>query len=171
MKKTIILLSLLITISVPAISYPQNDPIDIKLQKLSSEIYEIELILANIFDDFTTTVKSCRPCSWQELCAITLSREYVRRARIECGFIRLLLPMLSYMKEEYKPHYYNQTKHVIETSKNRTKGALRSLRQRYNDIKNKAALNLSDKAKAPIDSAIALYDKSIEIMNHLERQR
>ncbi|GAH09820.1 unnamed protein product, partial [marine sediment metagenome] len=75
-----------------------------------------------------------------------------------------------YIKEEYKPHYHNEARHVIEVSKNRTKGALRALQGRYIDINNKAALNLSDKGKPTIRSAIAIYDKSIEILQQYIEQ-
>lgn len=188
MKKILVILSLLFVISIPRLSYSENNlnrgghpkPLDDQKQN----ILELKLKLLSICKELNENVEKFEGIVMdlqkiQELYASpNLNiKESIGNANMIITFIQTivlyeiqLLSKCLMIKKEYELNNYSRRISDLKRASKTINTISELLRVHYALITNTGALHLIDKAKEIVGSSVELFDKSIETLKSIKKE-
>lgn len=178
MKKTIVLLLLLLTFFVPNVSSSQNgittgskdidklEILNIK-NKLGDYIKELSVIKNNLKQIHTSMSAS----QAKERFYIIHSRENIENIQGIYMYVDNTLQEILLMKKDKIRYYRYLKEYEINQMRRLTNEYLNNIQRMHTQISNKTALHLIDKATETIHSSSELLDEAIEIVQQHSEQK
>jgi len=171
MKKTIVLLLLLLTFFVPNVSFSQNgiatgskdiDKLEILNIKNKLEDYIKELSV--IKNDLKQIYTSMSASQAKEQFYIIHSRENIGNIQEIYMYVDNTLQEILLIKKDKIQYYRYLKEYEIDQMRRLANEYLNNIQRMRTQISNKTALHLIDKATETIHSSSELLDKAIEIV-------
>ncbi|MBW2332241.1 MAG: hypothetical protein JRF08_01930 [Deltaproteobacteria bacterium] len=188
MKKILVILSLLFIISIPRLSYAENNvnrgrhpkPLDNQKQnilQLKLKLLSICKELDENLEEFSGIVMDLQKIQKLYASPNLNIKESIGNANMTILFIetifsyeRQLLSNCLMIKKEYELNNYSRRISDLKIASKNINTNVELLRVYYALITNTAALHLIDKAKLIVKSSLKLFDKSIETLKSIKRE-
>lgn len=171
MKKTIVVLLLLVLVLMPDVSFsrkkPKSTKTDVdKLQVLilKTEFRNIRINLSELRNDLKSLSTSMSAHESVQSYLIKRSYEEIGGTERICRYMESVTDRLSIVEKDRLSYYCYLQKHGIEQMRNRSNEYLNNIERMRTQISSTAAIQLIDKAVENIRSSSGLIDKVVEML-------
>ena len=178
MKKMIVILSVLITISIPEVSFSRKeitknlyDLDKLEILNIRNKLRESIKNLSVVKEDLKLIYISMSACEAKERFLVMQSRENVENIERIYMYLEAELERVSLIKKDKISYYRYLKEYNIEQMRRLVNEYLNNTQRMYPQISNKAALHLIDKAAETVRSSSELLDKAVEIVERYSKQK
>lgn len=178
MKKMIVVLSVLVAILIPNVSFSQRetekdlkDSDKLEILNIRNELRDNIKKLSVLKEDLRRIYTSMSAHQAEDRFLIMHSRENVENVEGIYMYLEDELERVLLIKKDKISYYRYLKEYGIEQMRRLTTEYLDNLRRMHAEISNKAALDLIDKATENIESSLELLDKSIGIVQQYSKEK